>query len=110
MTRTAAASVLVLLSAANAQLLLPQGLTGETSFYATFEGKCGEVKLSTDIAKLVEEAVHLTEGTCGQHGYSVERGSKTLSLPAVGSVVLALYTRSPQDESRTQRTGVASEL
>ena len=64
----------------------------QVDLYKTVEGHaCGQVSVSGDYEKYVEEYAGFSQGTCADQGYKHADGSKTISIPVVGSVSVAMY-------------------
>ena len=66
----------------------------EATVYLIEQTQCAEATLPTQLATLVESALHAQVGTCADQGYSVAEGSKTVTLPGgLGDVTLSLYKK-----------------
>jgi hypothetical protein len=66
--------------------------SSQKTLYKEFEGKiCGQAAISADYEKYVVDFAGFKEGTCADQGFSHADGSKTLNVPVVGEIDLALY-------------------
>ena len=64
----------------------------QVNLYRTVEGHgCGQVAVSGDYEKYVEEFAGFSQGTCVDQGFKHADGTKTITVPIVGSVTVALY-------------------
>merc|ERR1719329_2089864 len=65
-----------------------QGLEADTcSLYEIADGSCGQSDLNCAYVKYAKAAEKgLADGTCADHGYSVETGTQTKSYPIIGDI------------------------
>ena len=68
---------------------------GETDvqLYKLFGGECAQTTLNQTFESYVEKATGMLEGSCSTQGYTVDQGEKSMNLPIVGTIQLALYAK-----------------
>jgi len=77
----------------NAESLYCKALQASAvQLYKSEAGKvCEQASISSDYEKYIEEFAGFSAGTCADQGFTHADGSKTLSVPFVGDITLALY-------------------
>jgi len=77
----------------NAESLYCKALAASTvQLYKSELGKvCEQASISGDYEQYLEEFAGFTKGTCADQGFTHADGSKTLSVPIIGDITLALY-------------------
>ena len=72
--------------------------SSQVNLYKTMESKgCGQIVVSADYEKYVEEFAGFSEGTCADQGYKHADGTKSITVPIVGTVTVALYDNILED-------------
>ena len=62
-------------------------------------GECGQASVPPSIAPYAEEFAGLTKGTCSSQGYTQADGSKTIQVPVIGDISIALYSKALLNEN-----------
>merc|ERR1712195_160457 len=73
--------------------LFCQALTSsQVNLYKELEGKvCAQAAISGDYEKYVEEFAGFSQGTCADQGFKHADGTKTMAVPIIGNITVALY-------------------
>ena len=67
--------------------------SGNVSLYKIVSGECGQADVPPNYAPYAIEFAGLTKGTCSNEGYTHDDGSKTMDVPVIGEVTIALYSK-----------------
>ena len=64
----------------------------QATLFRTVEGHgCGQITVSTDYEKYVEDFAGFAVGDCADQGFKHSDGSKTITVPIVGSLTVQLF-------------------
>jgi hypothetical protein len=65
---------------------------GSVDLYKIMAGECGQASVPTGYAQYAEEFAGLEKGDCSDNGYTLADGSKTIHVPVIGDITVALYS------------------
>lgn len=63
------------------------------TLYKITAGECGQATLDQKFEKQAEAFAGLSEGKCTDQGYTVAAGSKDLTVPVIGQIVVELFKK-----------------
>eukprot|EP00928_Gymnodinium_smaydae_P037068 TRINITY_DN2579_c0_g1_i1.p1 TRINITY_DN2579_c0_g1~~TRINITY_DN2579_c0_g1_i1.p1 ORF type:complete len:390 (-),score=77.94 TRINITY_DN2579_c0_g1_i1:212-1381(-) len=72
---------------------------GKVTLHQIALSKCGEAAVDPWMKSVLIELLGFAEGTCADQGYDVSIGQKEISVPGVGAVKLAMYSKSDVEET-----------